>query len=127
MFRQRPKELFFREAKNRNIGIIVRVPPASGLLTGKMTRRTTFAEDDHRKFNRDGQAFDTGETFAGVNYEQYLEAVEQLKSILPQGMTRAQMALRWILMFDEVSCVIPGAKRPSQVEENIKPDARRRW
>lgn len=120
MFRQRPKELFFREAKNRNIGIIVRVPLASGLLTGKMTRQTTFTKDDHRNFNREGQAFDKGETFAGVNYEHGLEAVEQLKTIVPQGMTLAQMALRWILMFDEVSCVIPGAKRPSQAEENIK-------
>lgn len=119
MFRQRPKELFFREAKKRNIGIIVRVPLASGLLTGKMTKQTTFAEDDHRNFNREGAAFDRGETFAGVDFDRGLEAVEELKAILPQGMTVAQLALRWILMFDEVSCVIPGAKRPSQTEENI--------
>jgi aryl-alcohol dehydrogenase-like predicted oxidoreductase len=120
IFRQRPAELFFREAKARNIGVIVRVPLASGLLTGKMAATTTFPEDDHRNFNREGQSFDRGETFAGVNYEKGLKAVEELKALLPKGFTMAQLALKWILMFDAVSCVIPGAKRPQQVEDNCK-------
>jgi len=119
MFRHRPAELFFREAQARKIGVIVRVPLASGLLTGKMTRETTFSPDDHRAYNRQGEAFDRGETFAGVDYETGLEAVEQLKKIVPEGATLAQLALRWILMFDAVSCTIPGAKRPAQVEDNI--------
>ncbi|MDC7246150.1 MAG: aldo/keto reductase [Sphaerochaetaceae bacterium] len=119
MFRQRPNELFFREAKKKNIGIIVRVPLASGLLTGKMTKETIFAKDDHRNFNRDGSAFDRGETFAGVRYEEGLQAVEELRAIIPEGLTMAQFALRWILMFDEVSTVIPGAKNSSQVLDNL--------
>jgi len=120
MFRHRPAELFFREAQARKIGVIVRVPLASGLLTGKMTRETTFSPDDHRAYNRQGEAFDRGETFAGVDYETGLEAVEQLKKIVPEGATLAQLALRWILMFDAVSCTIPGAKRPEQVEDNVR-------
>jgi aryl-alcohol dehydrogenase-like predicted oxidoreductase len=120
MFRQRPAELFFREAKARKIGVIVRVPLASGLLTGKMTRDTSFEKDDHRNYNREGQAFDKGETFAGVDYEKGLQAVEELKSILPQDFTMAQFALKWILMHDAVSCTIPGAKRPTQVEDNCR-------
>jgi len=120
MFRQRPAELFFREAKARKIGVIVRVPLASGLLTGKMTRDTRFEKDDHRNYNREGQAFDRGETFAGVNYEKGLQAVEELKRILPQDFTMAQFALKWILMHDAVSCTIPGAKRPTQVEDNCR-------
>ena len=120
MFRQRPAELFFREAKVRKIGVIVRVPLASGLLTGKMTRETSFAKDDHRNYNREGQAFDKGETFAGVNYEKGLQAVEELKRIKPKDFTMAQFALKWILMHDAVSCTIPGAKRPSQVEDNCR-------
>jgi aryl-alcohol dehydrogenase-like predicted oxidoreductase len=120
MFRQRPAELFFREAKARKIGVIVRVPLASGLLTGKMTRDTSFEKDDHRNYNREGQAFDKGETFAGVDYEKGLQAVEELKSILPQDFTMAQFALKWILMYDAVSCTIPGAKRPTQVEDNCR-------
>jgi len=119
MFRQRPRELLFREAKRRNIGIIVRVPLASGLLSGKMTKATAFPDDDHRNFNREGKAFDRGETFAGVRFENGLEAVEELRALVPKDMTMAQFALRWILMFEEVSTVIPGAKRPSQAEENI--------
>jgi len=119
MFRHRPAELFFREAQARNVGVIVRVPLASGLLTGKMTRETTFAEDDHRRFNRYGEEFDRGETFSGVDYETGLEAVDQLRKIVPEGATLAQLALRWILMFDAVSCVIPGAKRPAQVKDNL--------
>ncbi len=120
IFRQRPRELFFREAAARDVGIIVRVPLASGLLSGKMTRDSVFPEDDHRNFNRYGAAFDRGETFAGVDFQRGLEAVEELRALVPKGMTMAQFALRWILMFDEVSTVIPGAKRPSQAEENIR-------
>lgn len=119
MFRQRPSGLFFSQAKTRNVGILARVPLASGLLTGKMKLDTTFEEDDHRNFNRDGQSFDVGETFAGVPYEVGLAAVEELRPLVPSGMTMAQMALRWILMFDAVSCAIPGAKRPSQAADNV--------
>jgi aryl-alcohol dehydrogenase-like predicted oxidoreductase len=119
MFRHRPAELFYQEAKRRKIGILVRVPLASGLLTGKMTRQTAFGPDDHRQYNRQGEAFDRGETFAGVDYEAGLEAAEELKALVPEGATMAQFALRWILMFDAVSCTIPGAKRPSQAEDNI--------
>ncbi len=118
IFRQRPSELFFREAKAHNVGILARVPLASGLLTGKMTASSTFAEDDHRNFNRHGQAFDQGETFSGVDYDTGLAAVDKLRPFIPEGATMAQMALRWILMFDAVTCAIPGAKRPSQVEDN---------
>jgi len=120
MFRQRPAELFFREAKARWIGILARVPLASGLLTGKMTRATRFRADDHRTFNRKGQAFDRGETFAGVDYGRGLQAVEELKQIMPHGMTMTQFALKWILMHDAVSCAIPGAKKPEQVEDNCR-------
>ena len=118
MFRHRPSELFFEQARKRKVGIIARVPLASGMLTGKLKPDTTFAPDDHRMFNRHGEAFDRGETFSGVDYNVGLEAVEKLKDICPAGMTMAQFALRWILMFDAVTCSIPGAKRPSQVEEN---------
>jgi aryl-alcohol dehydrogenase-like predicted oxidoreductase len=118
MFRQRPAELFFREAKSRWVGIITRVPLASGMLTGRMSRATRFRSDDHRAFNRKGKAFDRGETFSGVDYTRGLEAVEELRRIMPQNMTMSQFALRWILMHDAVSCAIPGAKRPTQVEEN---------
>jgi aryl-alcohol dehydrogenase-like predicted oxidoreductase len=120
IFRQRPAELFFREARSRWIGVLARVPLASGLLTGKMTRTTRFQPDDHRYFNRKGQSFDRGETFSGVDFIKGLQAVEELKKILPRGMTMSQFALRWILMHDAVTCVIPGAKTPTQVEENVK-------
>jgi aryl-alcohol dehydrogenase-like predicted oxidoreductase len=120
VFRQRPAELFFAQAKSRQVGVIVRVPLASGMLTGKMKRDTTFHPDDHRAFNRQGEAFDRGETFAGVDYETGLQAVEELRPLIPGGMTMVQFALRWILMFDAVSCTIPGSKRPSQAEENIR-------
>jgi aryl-alcohol dehydrogenase-like predicted oxidoreductase len=106
MFRQRPSELFFPEAKRRNVGIVARVPLASGLLTGKMTRNTHFAEDDHRNFNRYGESFDRGETFSGVDYETGLQAVDALEELVPEGATMAQLALRWILMFDAISCTI---------------------
>jgi aryl-alcohol dehydrogenase-like predicted oxidoreductase len=119
MFRHRPSELFFAEARRRKVGILARVPLASGLLTGKMTRRTKFGADDHRKFNRYGQQFDRGETFSGVDYDTGLEAVEKLKRICPRGATLSQFALRWILMFDAITCAIPGAKRPAQAEENV--------
>jgi aryl-alcohol dehydrogenase-like predicted oxidoreductase len=118
MFRQRPAALFFREAATRDVGILARVPLASGLLTGRMNRETGFAADDHRAFNRHGESFDRGETFSGVDYEAGLQAVEELKALCPPGMTLSQFALRWILMFEAVSCTIPGARRPDQVEEN---------
>jgi aryl-alcohol dehydrogenase-like predicted oxidoreductase len=117
-FRQRPAELFFEQAKKRRVGILARVPLASGLLTGKLTPASQFAADDHRSFNRHGEAFDVGETFSGVDYETGLAAVEEIRSLLPPGMTMAQFCLRWILMFDAVTCAIPGGKRPAQVEEN---------
>ncbi len=123
MFRFRPSELFFEQAKRRKVGILARVPLASGMLTGKMTRNSQFSSDDHRTFNRKGEAFDMGETFSGVDYETGLQAVEALRSILPGGATMAQLALRWILMFDAVTCVIPGAKYPAQAEDNIKASA----
>jgi aryl-alcohol dehydrogenase-like predicted oxidoreductase len=119
MFRHRPAALFFREAKARGVGILARVPLASGLLTGKMTVQTTFPESDHRHYNRKGEAFDVGETFSGVPFEVGLQAVEELRALVPEGATLAQMALRWILMFDAVSVTIPGAKRPSQAAENV--------
>jgi aryl-alcohol dehydrogenase-like predicted oxidoreductase len=120
MFRHRPAELFFEQAKKRKVGILARVPLASGLLSGKMTAKTRFASDDHRQFNRHGEAFDVGETFSGVDYETGLKAVEELQSLAPNGAAMAQLALRWILMFDAVSCVIPGAKDPAQAEQNSK-------
>ena len=119
IFRQRPAEVFFNEAKRRGVGVIVRVPLASGLLTGKMNRNTTFERDDHRAFNRQGQAFDRGETFSGVDFDIGLRAIEELRPLVPPEATMAQMALRWILMFEAVTCAIPGAKRPTQAEENI--------
>jgi len=119
MFRQRPKELFFQEAKARDIGIIVRVPLASGLLTGRFTRATQFAPEDHRNFNRDGAAFDKGETFAGIPYEKGLDAVEELKGLFPEESNLAPFAIRWILDHPEVSTVIPGASKPEHLESNL--------
>ena len=119
MFRQRPIDDLFPETIRRQVALIARVPLASGLLTGKMTRQTKFARDDHRSFNRDGSAFDRGETFAGVAFETGLAAVEDLRPWVPPGSTMAQMALRWILMFEGVTCAIPGAKSPAQAEDNI--------
>ncbi|MBZ0282779.1 MAG: aldo/keto reductase [Anaerolineae bacterium] len=120
MFRHRPVELFFQEAKRRKVGILARVPLASGLLTGKMTAQSSFAADDHRNFNRHGESFDMGETFSGVDYETGLKAVEEIKALVPEGASMTQFALRWILMFDAVTCAIPGGKRPDQVEENMR-------
>lgn len=119
LFRHRPSELLFEQAKKRRVGILARVPLASGMLSGKLRTESTFAADDHRSFNRHGEAFDRGETFAGVDYGVALQAVEELKALVPDGMTLAQFALRWILMFDAVTCSIPGAKRQRQVEENV--------
>jgi len=120
MFRQRPVRLFFQEARRRNVGVLARVPLASGLLTGKYDADATFPENDHRNFNREGEAFDRGETFAGVDLDRGVRAVEELRKICPEGVTMAQFALRWILMHDAVSCTIPGAKRPEQAEENAR-------
>ncbi|MBO0358525.1 aldo/keto reductase [Hymenobacter sp. BT186] len=119
MFRQRPAELLFKEAQRRDVGLIVRVPLASGLLTGKFTADTSFAPDDHRNFNRQGEAFDKGETFSGVDYNTGLEAVEEIKQLFPDQPNLAPVALRWVLLFNEVSCVIPGASRPEQLASNL--------
>jgi aryl-alcohol dehydrogenase-like predicted oxidoreductase len=123
IFRQRPQELFFREAKAKNVAVIVRVPPSSGMLTGKMTAQSQFAADDHRLFNRQGEAFDMGETFSGVPYEVGLEAVELLRPLVPGGATMARFALRWILMQEAVTVVIPGAKNRKQAEDNAAASA----
>ena len=120
MFRQRPASDFFHAAAKRNVGIIVRVPLASGLLTGKFTLSTIFNPDDHRAFNRHGEAFDKGETFAGIDYQKGLNAVEEIKKLFPADSMLASMALKWILMFPEVSCIIPGASRPEQILSNLK-------
>jgi aryl-alcohol dehydrogenase-like predicted oxidoreductase len=117
-FRQRPAGLFFAEAARRGVGVIVRVPLASGLLSGRYTRETTFAADDHRNYNRRGEQFDVGETFAGVPFEVGLDAVEELRPLVPGDATLAQFALRWILMHDAVSTVIPGARNPEQARAN---------
>jgi aryl-alcohol dehydrogenase-like predicted oxidoreductase len=117
-FRQRPAELFFAQAKRKQVGILARVPLASGLLTGKFRAHTQFADDDHRNFNRQGQRFDVGETFSGVDYQVALAAVEELRALVPAGISMSQFALRWILMFDAVTCAIPGGKRPCQVADN---------
>jgi aryl-alcohol dehydrogenase-like predicted oxidoreductase len=119
-FRQRPADLFFAQAKLKRVGILARVPLASGLLTGKFRADTQFAADDHRNFNRQGQAFDVGETFSGVDYQVALGAVEELRALLPSGMSLSQFALRWILMFDAVTCAIPGGKRRDQVVDNCR-------
>jgi len=120
IFRQRPAELFFNEAMRKKVGILARVPLSSGMLTGKLTPRSQFAGDDHRNFNRHGESFDRGETFSGVDYDEGLAFVEELRPLVPEGMSMTQFALRWILMFEAVTCAIPGAKRPVQAEENIQ-------
>jgi aryl-alcohol dehydrogenase-like predicted oxidoreductase len=118
MLRLKPAEELFGRAQARRVGILARVPLASGLLTGKLTAASTFAEDDHRRFNRDGEAFDKGETFSGVPYEVGLEVVERLKGLVPPGVGLARLALRWILMWEAVSCAIPGAKTEEQARAN---------
>lgn len=118
IFRQRPADLFFKEAKRKDVAVIVRVPLASGLLSGRITRDTTFANDDHRQFNRHGEAFDVGETFAGVPLEVGLQAVEEVRKLVPEGASMAAFALRWILMNDAVTVVIPGARNAEQARAN---------
>jgi aryl-alcohol dehydrogenase-like predicted oxidoreductase len=119
MFRLKPAEQFFAAAKARKVGILARVPLASGMLTGKMTAQSEFARDDHRRFNRQGKAFDKGETFSGVPYDLGLHLVEELRKLCPAGASMTQFALRWITMFDAVTCAIPGAKSPEQVADNM--------
>jgi aryl-alcohol dehydrogenase-like predicted oxidoreductase len=120
MFRQRPSELFFAEAIRHKVGVLARVPLASGLLTGKLTIKSSFEADDHRAFNRHGESFDRGETFSGVDYETGLKAVEELRALLPSGWSMPEFALRWILMFEAVTCAIPGSKTTTQVDGNVK-------
>jgi len=150
IFRQKPAEIFFREAKKRNVAIIARLPLASGLLTGTIDANTKFPLNDHRNFNFNGKSFDIGETFSGVNFEKGLNAVEKLKDLLPENFSLSDLAIKWILMHDEVSVVIPGGKNKSQVQmnanvseladiknkmieinsiydESIKPDVHHRW
>ena len=118
MFRQRPADRFLAEAARRDVGVLARVPLSSGMLTGKMTRDTVFEPTDHRRYNRHGESFDMGETFSGVDYETGLEVVEELRSLVPEGATMAQLALRWILMHDGITTTIPGAKTPAQARAN---------
>jgi len=118
IFRQKPAEVLFQRAKQQGVALIVRLPLASGLLSGKITRDTVFAENDHRWFNRNGEHFNVGETFAGLPFEKGVELANALKPLVPNGMTMAQMAIRWCLDFDAVTTVIPGAKRPDQVRDN---------
>lgn len=120
MFRLKPAERFFAAAREAKVGILARVPLASGLLSGKMRADTPFAAEDHRSFNRRGEAFDQGETFSGVEYEAGLAAVEELRPLVPPGATLAQLALRWILMFPEVTTTIPGARNARQAEDNVR-------
>ena len=119
ILRQRPADLLFKETQRKGVGILARLPLSSGLLSGKMTAQTHFAADDHRLFNRNGEAFDKGETFSGLDYAKGLEAVEALRPIIPAGMTMAQFALRWITMHPAVTCAIPGGKRAAQVTDNV--------
>jgi aryl-alcohol dehydrogenase-like predicted oxidoreductase len=119
IFRQRPAELFFAEAQRREVGILARVPLASGMLSGKISHASKFTQDDHRNFNRNGEAFDRGETFSGVDFDVALATTAKLKKLVPPGASLAQLALKWILEFPAVTCSIPGAKRPAQVTENI--------
>jgi aryl-alcohol dehydrogenase-like predicted oxidoreductase len=119
MLRQRPADLLFKETQRKGVGILARLPLSSGLLSGKMTAQTTFAADDHRLFNRNGEQFDKGETFSGLEYAKGLAAVEALRPLVPAGMSMAQWALRWITMHPAVTCAIPGGKRAAQVEDNV--------
>ena len=120
IFRQKPAEVFFKEAANKNVGIIARVPLASGLLTGKMKKDSSFPQNDHRNYNINGDAFDVGETFSGVNYLKGIDAVEKLKKLIPDNFTLTDLALKWILMHKEVTVVIPGAKNKQQAINNVK-------
>ena len=120
MFRLKPADAFLGAARERGVGVLARVPLASGLLSGKLRRDTAFAESDHRRYNRHGEAFDVGETFSGVEYETGLRAVDELRPLVPPGASMAQLALRWILMFPEVTVAIPGARNPEQAESNAR-------
>lgn len=119
LFRQRPATDFLPAAQAAQVGVLARLPLSSGMLSGKFNRDTAFGADDHRGFNRQGEAFDKGETFSGVDYEQGLAAVEELRGLLPPGVSMARLALRWILMFDAVTTAIPGGRTPAQVDENV--------
>jgi aryl-alcohol dehydrogenase-like predicted oxidoreductase len=119
LFRQRPLEAFLPAAQAAQVGVLARLPLSSGMLSGKFTSSSTFAADDHRGFNRQGEAFDKGETFSGVDYEQGLAAVEELRRLLPEGVSMARLALRWILMSEAVTTAIPGGRTPAQVDENV--------
>ena len=118
LFRQRPADRFFAEAKRRQVGILARLPLSSGMLTGKLRKESSFAPDDHRAYNRRGERFDRGETFSGVDYDLSLELVDAMRPVVPAGQSLPQFALRWVTMFDAVTCAIPGARRRAQVEEN---------
>lgn len=118
IFRQRPITELFPVAKEKGVGLIVRLPLASGLLSGKFTKATTFAENDHRNYNRDGQAFNVGETFAGLPFDKGVELAEEMKFFVPDALTMVQMAQRWILDYEEISVVIPGARTVEQAQEN---------
>ncbi len=119
ILRQRPADLLFQETQRKGVGILARLPLSSGLLSGKMTAQTSFAADDHRLFNRNGEAFDKGETFSGLDFAKGLEAVEALRAVVPDGLSMAQFALRWITMHPGVTCAIPGGKRAAQVADNV--------
>ena len=120
IFRQKPNEIFFKEAKKNNVAIIVRVPLASGLLTGKMNLNSSFPKNDHRNYNINGDSFDVGETFSGINFQKGIEAVKELKKLLPQDFSLTDLALKWILSHDEVTVVIPGAKNKLQAQLNTR-------
>jgi aryl-alcohol dehydrogenase-like predicted oxidoreductase len=124
LFRQRPAELFFEQAKKKRVGVIVRLPLSSGMLSGKFTAKSEFSSDDHRAFNREGAGFDRGETFSGIDYALGLELVEEVRKLAPDDVPLAELALRWILMFDGVSTTIPGARRVSQLEQNVRAASR---
>ena len=119
LFRQRPAELFFEQAQRRGVGILARLPLSSGLLTGKLRADSQFAADDHRYFNREGAAFDRGETFSWLDYALGLQAVDAIRPLVPEGQTMGQMALRWLLMHPAVTCAIPGGRSAAQVEANV--------
>jgi aryl-alcohol dehydrogenase-like predicted oxidoreductase len=120
ILRQRPIEQLFPRALERKVGILARLPLSSGMLTGKLTRSTQFQADDHRSFNREGAAFSKGETFSGFDYDKSLAVVEKLRNLAPEGMSLSELALRFIASFPAVTCSIPGARRPEQVEQNVK-------
>ncbi|MCB0035704.1 MAG: aldo/keto reductase, partial [Anaerolineales bacterium] len=118
IFRQKPIETLFAKAQAQKVALIVRLPLASGLLAGKFTAETTFGEDDHRNYNQDGEAFNVGETFAGLPFKHGVAVAEQIKPLVPETMTMAQMAMRWVLDYEAVSVIIPGATKIKQVEDN---------